>query len=540
MKLKLRVNHHKIFVEGDVDAIRTLANKCTINRYSGSGHGRKVIERIPLWDNSTKSFPTGLLPFITKSLESQIEFDIIECRNYKRNTIGIRPRIREYAERELAKEAREQMEKFHVGFLASMTGTGKSDLIYDALELKAVRTLISVPTTKLRDQIADKLKQFYKTVKISTELNSDNQMTLRKKKKSDQTLKRRTGGKIDIETGEAVLEKNYEHTALTDKGYVLIGGSYVKVKKGIDEKEKKVRYPDILVICNASIPTLPLDYVSSVEMFLIDEGHRGKSETIRSFLFEAENAMYRYALSATPWSDNPEDMKLLISAFGNRMVYEELPKVSMEKGYVKKVNYEQRKARPPKTFIKASANFRVARDVGVLGNGEYNEQIIEDGLELVEQGRTVLIAVTETVHCELLRKRFEDHGVAVHVYHGKIPSLEKAQIIAHAKEQGKKNIFIATIALGEGIDTTGVNCVQLVDIAKNSNKLIQFGGRGSRLEEGVEELLLIDYFHYYHPKLLEWSLIRQKTAENYYKSDEYMSDKKMKGTKMQFQRAYEK
>jgi superfamily II DNA or RNA helicase len=279
-------------------------------------------------------------------------------------------------------------------------------------------------------------------------------------------------------------------------------------------------------------------YIKAVEMFIIDEGHRGKSETVRSFLFEAENCMYRYAISATPWSDTPEDMKLLITAFGIRMIYEELPKVSMEKGYVKKVKYDQRGARPPRHFIKPTANFQNARDVGVLGNGEYNEQVIEDALLLVEEGRTVLLAVTEKVHCELLRKRFEDHGISAHVYHGKIPSAEKAEIIRKAKEQKKKNIFIATIAMGEGIDTTGVNCVMLIDIAKNSNRLIQFGGRGSRLEEGVEELLIVDYFHYYHPKLLEWSTIRAQSAQDYYESDTYMSDKKMKKTGLKFQRSY--
>lgn len=538
MKAVLKIHHHRVFVEGDIDAIQTIANKCVINRFHGNGAGRKVIERINLWDSFTKSFHSGLLPLILKFLSNQIQFEQQDYRSYKRNTITILPRKREYAERELAKKVRLEIEKYHVGYLSSMTGTGKSEFIYDIIELKSVKTLISVPTKGLRDQIAEKLKKLYPSAKVSTDLESDNLLTLKQKKNSDKASKKKFGRKIDVNTGEEIVDNNYEHQALTDKGYILLNGNYVKVRNGIGEKEKKIRHPDILVICNASIPSLPMDYIQSVECYVVDEGHRGKCETIRNFLFEALNCMYRYSVSATPWSDTPEDMKLLIAAFGIQMIYEELPKESIEKGYVKKVNYEQRQARPPKNFIKPSANIQAARDIGVLGNGEYNRQVIEDAIELVESGRTVLLAVTETVHCELLRKHFEDKGVSAHVYHGKIPSSEKAEIIKKAKQQKKKNIFICTIAMGEGVDTTGVNCVMLIDIAKNSNRLIQFGGRGTRLEEGVDELLIIDYNHYYHPKLWEWSKIRSETAQNYYQGDEYMSDKKMKKTGLKFQRNY--
>ena len=350
--ISVQIFHNKTYVVSeDPGDLGYVAEALKIIFYKGNGKNRKYDKTVNLWNQSEKSFPSGYLETLAAKLDKHgVEVEFEDMRNCSiTNTISLPKRAFEGL-RDNQEDFRLAIQTSSVGFASSATATGKSKYIDIAIEDKKVLTCISVPTEALRDQIYGELCQFYGTLNVSKSLK-DHENSLKQKNKLEAMKERKKGFK---QINAEYVEERPEDLYLETKGYEKIGGKHVKVRKA-DSVVTKKTWPKILVICNASLPMLPYEYVQDVEMFISDEGHKF-SEIVRQFLLEAKSCMYRYSISATNWRERREDMHTLVSGFGNNIIYEELPKDSIEKGKIKKLNHVIRNPPTPHGFFKDISN----------------------------------------------------------------------------------------------------------------------------------------------------------------------------------------
>lgn len=561
--LTFNIYHNVVKVEAThKEEFQYINYVCTIqHRYN-----KKIIGTDHLFNKYEKSFPTGFLDLCINKLKkmesnskyyldgkpSIVQVKVFDHRIYKTNTLStLRANIPvEKINRRYNQERVFQILKEHsVGYLSSTTASGKSRYIIDAIDIKKVFTLVVVPTQTLRRQIHQELGEIFGTARVSDSLKSfDKQKSFKEKRKFQHKAQKslvkrgvdRFGDPISDNTGLSPEEE-----LLAKKGYIQSGGKFIKVAKSENSKSKidKSKYPEILVICSESIDSLPVEYLDIVEMIILDEGHRGSTETNRELLKNTPNAMYRYCISATPWRDRKEDVLLLVSSFGTKILYDEPASESIKNGIVKSVTYEQKSVPYPSIggmtiFIKNETDPNKVISLGIVCNESRNETIINDAIDLVEnKGRTVLICLAEASHGEVFIKRFAGMGYEVYLYHSKIGKAEKLEIEAKIKEKNQKRIYIATEALKEGIDSVGINGIILGDVRKASNRVIQFTGRGLRLEEKFKDVLVIDYMDSFNELTKKWAKERKKIFKDYYNenSDETFFFKKMKkaGVKME-------
>lgn len=522
--IQVKITHNKVFVlQGSSSDISLLSQELKIKFFRKKGTEYVYEKTVDLWDKNERSFPTGYMERLADKLDKHhIDIEFEDTRIYRTHTINLPNRtFRELRENQVA--ARAAIKEIPVGHINGMTGTGKGLQIETTIHDKQVYTLVTVPSQAIRDQIYNSLSSAYGTANVCKELKN-NGFSLKEEKKLTAFAKRKANF---IQLKEDHVDVSPEDLYLEDKGYKKIGDEHKKVRKANSSNPNK-DFPKIVVICNESISSLPIEYIEMVEMILVDEGHRGSQESDRDLLLRAKNAMYRYPFSATNWRDRKGDMELFVSAFGMEIAFEELPVESIKEGRVKSINYNQKSAPTPKAFLRDVSNPDDVIKRCVVGNASRNELIVQDTRDLLADGRTVLICVTEAYHCDILKERFREVGIEAIDYHSKLGNTEKREKVELAKEQKKNRVFIATMALTIGVDTTGINAIILADTRKSSINLFQRIGRGSRLEDGVSDLIIIDYFDWFNKVTMAWSIERKKLVEAYYSGKESFSVKMAK------------
>lgn len=213
-------------------------------------------------------------------------------------------------------------------------------------------------------------------------------------------------------------------------------------------------------------------------------------------------------------------MILMLSTFGNNIIYEETYQEAVRSNKVKNVKYIQENSPTPDEFLRDAKNPDDIIKRGIVGNVARNKVIVERGLEYVSLGRKVMVCVSETDHCEVLKKRFEKQGLTVFDYFSKQDKDFKKDIERLTEDtKGKAGfIVLATVALGIGADTKAIDTVILADVRKASNGLFQRGGRGTRKVdfEAEETLIIHDFDDWFNETTWKWSKIRKKLINEYY------------------------
>jgi superfamily II DNA or RNA helicase len=177
------------------------------------------------------------------------------------------------------------------GYITSIMGSGKSRIIEELMIQKSCNTLIVVPTESIRDAIYEQLLEVVPKKMISTKVPKDEDFfDIKEVIKNDDNF-----------TPERVEDKY-----LMDKGFKRYGGNWYKVDKAKNElslrdkqKNKKKNKHNIVVCCYHSLREASLSFLESRELFICDEGHTARNNTIRSALLNMPNAHYKYFLSAT-------------------------------------------------------------------------------------------------------------------------------------------------------------------------------------------------------------------------------------------------
>ena len=565
--LILRVEHSKTYIENgsneDLDLVRE-ALTVFKKKYRVSPYQAQEWEVTYLLALKDFTFPTSYLSEVLKFAESkEIKVDVTDKRKYPVQT---RPKLnlrRELELRDDQKEAMRAVVNNKTGVIMMPTATGKSRVMVKMIDYRKVRTLIIVPRTNLQDQLAKLMKESFGPSKVDIVMpwemkaQMKNGMFREEYEKMDEDhVMRKKSIKLDMDALTPSKEKTpkksmfdeittvspYKNKVKFTLDMDALGGKkeeeapekaylkgkmqkkiekkkeWLKEKAKLPPKPRMIKYKDIYIFCDASLDSLPQEFLNQFEMVIIDECHHAAAKMIRESLLRLKNAAYRYYLSATPWRDHAAEEKLLASAIGTEVIYELPPEEAIKYHSIAKPEFEMKSSPEPKTFMKDKKKWRDVLEFGIIGNETRNSLIVEDTLKDYDDGRNIFIAVDEITHVEILKERFKAKGIEVDVVHGELPRKVNQETIERVgnRDQG---ICIGTMSVGEGTDMPNLDSVILASGGKSSIRFLQRIGRGARkgTEQNKKTFKVTDYFDWFHQTLMRHSMVRKSIFEKYYK-----------------------
>lgn len=548
----IEIFHHLSYVKNATpEEVKFIDKKLTA--YKQKFHSfKRVFETHKIFDKKTKGFLTGYLQTLEKELkENNMSYTIEDRRVYPSPTQSFSmskstmPPMWKTQE-----EAFQAIQDNYIGIIAKATGSGKTRLIFETINLRRNKTLILVPNNSIKKKTYDEAVKVFGKRNVSDkapsnkfdylfDLEIEEEKEEIETKESDELLDESfsnlfsdsedtyQSGKEDLLHGlnsifsqEQDIRDDLDDEDESPEDEFLNLKSLYKHKdddkKLRQEKRKKIREYNkeskpITIICYQALQNISKKFLEEIECLIIDECHSASTQTIRNAVVQMPNAAYRYFFSATPWRDMGGDMKLLISVISTNVLYELRGKDAVEEGIISQPIYKLINPLTPKKWLRdiKKNNRRELLEQGIIGNSVRNAQIVQEAMNLYAEKRNIFIAVDEISHMKILEKRFQKKGIEPLLIYGEMNSWEKEANIKEAGEHDGPLVTIGTMAVGEGTDMPAINAVIIASGGKSTIRFIQRIGRGTRKTE--KDFIVIDFFDWYHDKLIEWSKARIKT-----------------------------
>ena len=204
--------------------------------------------------------------------------------------------------------------------------------------------------------------------------------------------------------------------------------------------------------------------------------------------------------------------------FTATLPYTEEAKMALE-GYIgpvistKKISEVERLAKikivlrklPITLAAREAKNYSDVYKYGVTFNSRRHRMVLQEADKLVQEGRTVLIIVTQIQHGEnilSMAQRTFPH-LRIEYVHGQIAGTIRNQIKKDL-DSGKIDVVIADAVWREGVDIPTLGAIINASGGKSEIMTIQALGRGLRTVPGIkEDVILVDLFDPSHRYLVE-------------------------------------
>lgn len=525
--------HHKTFVlESTEEELKTLEKCCTIYKKNYGAPGKKpIITR--LYDSNEKSFPTPYVEHLATKLDKLgVDIERIDSRVYPGQSLRLDMPKKIHEPWEHQAHTIEKIDNHPTGVCIGETGSGKALIADYCVIRKKVRTLIITHSTDVKNQYYYRYVDYWGKEKVATEVSKiEGQLTSGEFRKSNKSYSRGYDIYEDVKDPEGDEYDQY----LKRKGFKQCGNKLYKVKKAEQsdhgflkgkKRKKKATYPDIVITCFQGLDSLPLDYLETVELVIVDEGDTSACASIRENLLLMSNAAYRYIFSATYFRNYVEDMELLVASTGNIILSEFSGQKAENSGLVKKTVLHQLDSRythnrGQELYLRDVKGAVNVRQTCIVANRTRNKIIAEVVYELFHiEKKRIFIAVHEVEHIILLQKEMDLLGLPSIFYASGMKredKEEKKEIISNGTDP---LILIGTSAISKGSDTRNIDTVFLADLAKDLVKAVQAIGRGKRMAND-ETVLDVYYFHdHLNDTTLRWSSELHRELKKYVESGE--------------------
>ncbi len=222
------------------------------------------------------------------------------------------------------------------------------------------------------------------------------------------------------------------------------------------------------------------------DTIIIDEAHHALSNSYQAILnyFDEADVL---GVTATP---DRADMKNLGQAFDS-LAYEYTLREAISSGYLVKIQVQTLPLHIDFTNVKMTAGDFQAGDVGRVLD-PYLEQIADTLRDYKDRKIVVFLPLIETSQkfCNMLIER----GFNAAEVNG---NSENRNEITEGFAKGKYNVLCNSMLLTEGWDCPSVDCVIVLRPTKSRALYTQMIGRGTRLCEGKDHLLVLDFLWHY-------------------------------------------
>jgi superfamily II DNA or RNA helicase len=122
---------------------------------------------------------------------------------------------------------------------------------------------------------------------------------------------------------------------------------------------------------------------------------------------------------------------------------------------------------------------------------ERNALVARSIQELARDRRTIAFCVTVN-HARNLARALNHIGVPAGIVHGEMAAAERARALAELRE-GRIHVLANVAVLTEGFDDPGVACIAMARPTRSEGLYAQCVGRGTRLAEGKQDCLILDF-----------------------------------------------
>lgn len=222
------------------------------------------------------------------------------------------------------------------------------------------------------------------------------------------------------------------------------------------------------------------------DTIIIDEAHHALSSSYQAILnyFDTADIL---GVTATP---DRSDMQNLGEVFDS-LAYEYTLRDAISSGYLVKIQVQTLPLHIDFTNVKITAGDFQAGDIGRVLD-PYLEQIADTLLDYKDRKIVVFLPLIETSQkfCKMLIER----------------GFNAAEVNGNSKDRneitedfanGKYNVLCNSMLLTEGWDCPSVDCVIVLRPTKSRALYTQMIGRGTRLCEGKDHLLVLDFLWHY-------------------------------------------
>ena len=511
---------------------------------------------ITLYNKKNQSFPTGLLSNVLKSLKSQgCDYKLIDKRLKPDINSTIETKFAEYGRSlyDYQNNAVGRAMQVTRGVLALATGAGKTMTACELIsKMSVVPVIFVVPSRSLLKQTQ---KEFSKYLKVNGEdakigmmgdgifdINNDgvNIITYQtalaafnekfnesknkieidelagegSKKTLDQlqaeyNLANRNFEKAKNEATQQLseLSLNIEHTKslielANDKERKVLEKNLLSFEKDFDKQFNNLIKNELSIYKKAKISLdnrlKSIDNKKQIrELFknaqsvIVDEAHLA-AIVIETLANHAERAYYRFGLSATPWREDNQEIRLE-GCMGKKLI-EISPTFLIDRGFLV----------PPRIFMipinhnETTENYADSYTKHITKCWERNYRIKQFAEAFQEEGRPVMIIVDRIEHGNILQEMIKNSVF--------VPGNDKGEDDPDDAEQDyrrrmldscEKNeiILIGTQWLNTGIDAPAISVLIMAGSTQASATVLQTVGRVIRThkDSNKSEAVVIDF-----------------------------------------------
>lgn len=396
---------------------------------------------ISLFNKTNLSFPSGILTKVIGILKKNNVIYTIKDHRIRPEThsipmVGVT--LRDYQKN--AVNALCGAGKGGRGTLRLITGAGKTLIIAGITAELGVRTLIMVPSRTIFLQVYERLKKYLKV-----------------------PIGRIGDSELDIQDITVAMPQSLTTSE--------------KMRKNKYNPNKR-RWESV-VVNKVVVRAEHLDYLKTVDCFIMDECHHAAADTFLCVSNALPNAYFRVGLTSTHFRDDQAD--ILIDAFSGRRLIDVSAKDLIDAGYLSKPTIHMIPFKHK--MLAKKYNYATAYSERIVNNDERNQLMVDIIVEQVKNNKSVLVPVRYINHGDILLLMLKKQlGKKVAFVNGDNTSKELNTAI---KKLQKKQIMclISTSVLGEGADVPSIDCVVMGSSVKSGVQALQNVGRALRRTE---------------------------------------------------------
>jgi superfamily II DNA or RNA helicase len=259
-------------------------------------------------------------------------------------------------------------------------------------------------------------------------------------------------------------------------------------------------------------------FLVAVRHLISDECHHLQTAVKSYNICMACPALYRHAVSATPYEGSDASMRLE-AAFGPLIYWQSAKQAEVAGAIVRPevwmIDYADGCQTTEQEFGDKMSleEYKVFAETKIVGGEVRNNVLVDLAVSEAEEGRKVLLIVRRIPHGKLLEQRIVERlgGVAERsiFINGTTHQLRREEAV-NLFASGVCRVLIASPILDEGADVPAIETVVVAVGGNSVIKTIQWAGRGTRKKIGgeVKNLRVYDLIDRQHPLSLRHSLDR--------------------------------
>ncbi len=266
------------------------------------------------------------------------------------------------------------------------------------------------------------------------------------------------------------------------------------VSVGIEQADREAGGAQIVI---ASVPTLRGSRLAALDpeqfyLVVVDEAHHAVAPSYRAIfehlgLLGADTRKLLVGFTATP---RRGDRRALGEVF-QEIAYSKGVEEMIRDGYLCRIAGWRVQSEVDLDGVRVRAgDFVEAALAAAVDNAPRNELVIA-AYDRFARGRRCIAFCVNVEHARHVAKGFRDAGFRSEAVWGAMPAAERAHVLEEL-HAGKLDVVTNCNVLTEGFDEPAVDCVLMARPTRSLGLYVQMVGRGTRLQEGKSDLLVID------------------------------------------------